>query len=177
MKKSFTLIEMIVVIGVIGMALPIFFTIILAIFQQQTRIYALQEIKRQGDDIITSINNTVKNSAMEIYSERTFSNQKCNLATAPNNTFSSSTGTDFFFKDRLGNWFNFYLNGTTNIASNSATTPIIFNNDKVTISNFSISCYRRGIYASPVVSLNFTVNYGATTTSLNYKTKVKLRSY
>jgi len=173
-SKSFTLIEIIIVIGVIGMALPIFFTIILAILQQQTRIYALQEIKRQGDGIVASINNTIKNNAIEIYADQAFTTAECSLAAS---SYSSANGEDFFLKDRLGNWFNFHLlMPGASMASDSAVTHISLNNDKVTIDNFSISCYRRGAYTPPIVSLNFKVNYGSTA-SLNYKTKVKLRSY
>ena len=65
-KKGFTLIEMVVVVGVIGFVLPILFAIVFLIIQQQARIYSLQEVKKQGDQALFSMRGTVKQYAEKI---------------------------------------------------------------------------------------------------------------
>ena len=67
MKKAFTLIETIVVIAVIGITLPVIFTIILALMREQVKIYRMSQVKREGDYAINLMENTIRNKAVTIY--------------------------------------------------------------------------------------------------------------
>jgi len=176
---SFTLIEIVVVVGVIGLVLPALFAIVFSILQQQTKIIRLQEIKKQGDFVLGTFKTEIKNSAVSIHSGQppTDINKVC---------LSTTVESAGYFKDRNNNWFRFYVPaGTTKIASQSASGSIDLTNDKVLINNFSISCYKTGDYSPAIVDIKYDICYnnGSSCTSirpeenaiLTYQTKVKLR--
>jgi len=176
---SFTLIEIMVVIGVIGLVLPALFTIIFAILQQQTKIIRIQEVKRQGDFVLGVIKTEIKNSAISIHSglPLTDLNKVCQTM------FVEEAAC---FKDRNGNWFRFYIpSGTTRIASISASGFSDLTNDKVIINDFSINCYKPGDYSPAIVDIKYKICYnnGDSCSSsrpeenmtITYQTKIKLR--
>jgi len=196
-KKSFTLIEMIVVIATIGLVLPTLFAIIFSILQQQVKIQRLSIVKREGDYILNVMENAIKNYATKIYSDSSLSNdnEKCK----DENSSYSNDGQNFYFKDKFGNWFRFCLSDQTGncnasdknyIASNSsilnAGSPgaVPLNSSQTKISNFSVQCYRTALYSPSVIDVSFIIEYNTTSsraeekvTPLNYQTKIKLRSY
>jgi len=179
-RLGFTLIEMIVVIGVIGLTLPVFFTIVFSILQQQARLYALQEVKRQGDNMLSYITASIKNNTTGIYSSTTFTPafEKCSSTTE--NSYDSDPGP-FYFKDKNSQWFRFYLvpnilNPNNNdLVYNSLATSYSLNNNKVTVTDLLISCYRLADYSTAIVTVSYDVNIG--TTTLNFKTRSKLKNY
>ena len=181
-NKAFTLIEVIVVIAVIGIVLPVLFSIIFSILQQQTKIQRLSLVKKEGDYILNVIENTLRNYAVKIYSENSFTTERC---TTDNPTYGPSNGINFFFRDKYDRWFNFYQN-SNNISSNSAnlSSPVDLNSSQTKITNFSIQCYKTALYSPPVVNVSFTIEYNTTSsrteekvTPLTYQTKIKLKSY
>jgi type II secretory pathway pseudopilin PulG len=180
-KKSFTLIEMIVVIATIGLVLPALFAIIFSILQQQVKIQRLSIVKREGDYVLNVMENTIRNYAVKIYSESSFTSERC---TGENPTYGPSNGSNFFFRDKSDRWFSFYQN-SNNISSNSAnlSSPVNFNSSQTKITNFSVQCYRTALYSPPVINISFTISYNTSssraeeTASFNYQTKVKLKSY
>src|SRR3989338_581338 len=178
MKKAFTLIEMLVVVGVIAFILPVVFTIVFAILRQQAKIYALQEVKRQGDFILGNIRTNLKNSAATVHSgPPDESNLVCNTA-------NSSNSGPLYFRDRFNNNF-WYSTNSDIVASNSSILEATLNltNDKVRVESISISCERQATFSSPVISISYTVDYDTSSTraedkaSFNYQTKIQLRSY
>jgi type II secretory pathway pseudopilin PulG len=186
-KKSFTLIEMIVVIATIGLVLPALFAIIFSILQQQVKIQRLSIVKREGDYILNIMENAIKNYATKIYSDSSLSNdnEKCK----DENSSYSNDGQNFYFKDKLGNWFRFYLDTANSISSESSVLnngspgSVSLNSSQTKITNFSIQCYRTALYSPPVINISFTISYYTSssrveeTASFNYQTKVKLKSY
>ena len=181
-KKSFTLIEMIVVIATIGLALPALFAIIFSILQQQVKIQRLSIVKREGDYVLNVMENTIRNYGESIHSTTppNESNKICQ---------SSSLENASYFKDKFGNWFRFYLNTTNSISSESSvlnnglpgSVSLISSQTKIT--NFSVQCYRTALYSPSVINISFTISYNTSssrveeTASFNYQTKVKLKSY
>ncbi len=188
-KKSFTLIEIIVVVAVIGLTLPAVFAIIFSILQQQIKIYRLSEVKRQGDYVLSNLENTIRNSAMEIYSDEALSsaNEKC--ASSGTSYPSPDNGEEFYFKNQFGQWFQFLVFDTEyQIASQSAVlTKIYLTTSKVRMEDFSISCSRSARYSPPIVTVSFNICYNNNNSctsarheevaSMTYKTQIKLRSY
>jgi len=176
-KKSFTLIEMIVVIATIGLVLPTLFAIIFSILQQQLKIQRLSIVKKEGDYVLNVMENVIRNYAVKIYSEHNFINERCA-------TENSTYGPNFFFRDKYDRWFNFYQS-YNNISSNSAnlSSPVNLNSSQTRITNFSIQCYKTALYSPPVINISFTISYYTSssraeeTASFNYQTKVKLKSY
>jgi hypothetical protein len=181
-KKSFTLIEMIVVIATIGLVLPALFAIVFSILQQQVKIQRLSIVKREGDYVLNVMENIIRNDAIKIYSEKTFNNEQCPME---NSSYGPQDGSTFYFRDKSDRWFNFYQN-TTNISSNSAnlSSPVNLNSSQTKISNFNIQCYRTALYSPPVIDVGFIIEYNTTSsraeekvTPLTYQTKIKLKSY
>ncbi len=178
-NKGFTLIEMLVVVGVVALILPAVFAMIFSILRQQSKLYALQEIKRQGDFVLNNIRTNLKNSAVTVHTATppTDSNLICNLASAPSTV-------PLFFKDRFNNYFSYALSGDL-IASNSsvpsATTSLT--NNRVKVVALSISCSRNATFSPPIVSISYTVQYNTNSTrpedtaSFTYQTKMQLKSY
>lgn len=191
-KKSFTLIEMIVVIATIGLVLPALFAIVFSILQQQVKIQRLSIVKREGDYVLNIMENIIRNYGESIHSAipPTESNKICQ---------SSSLENASYLKDKFGNWFRFCLSDQTGdcnasnknyIASNSSilnagnpgTTTL--NSSQTKISNFNIQCYRTALYSPPVIDVSFIIEYNTTSsraeekvTPLTYQTKIKLKSY
>lgn len=178
MKKSFTLIETVVVIAVIGLTLPVLFAIVLTLMRQQVKIYRLSQIKREGDYLISIMENTIRDKAISIHSIKPAVD--ANIVCSSDNSFSS--GPPLYFLDETKKWFG-YEGGVNTIASASAVSTINLTSNKTIISGFSISCSRKAIYSPPSVSISFTIEYNTTstrpeeTTSMYYQTRVKLRSY
>ncbi len=176
---SFTLIETVVVVGVIALVLPSLFAIVFAILQQQTKIIRLQEVKKQGDFVLGTIKTEIKNSAVSIHSDEpsTDLNKICQ---------TMAVEEAAYFKDRNSNWFRFYTPlGTTKIASESAAGSSDLTNDKVLINDFSINCYKTSDYSSAIVDIKYEICYNNGTVcsssrpeenvTLTYQTKIKLR--
>jgi type II secretory pathway pseudopilin PulG len=184
-RKSFTLIETIVVIAVIGLILPVVFSIFFILLQQQTKIYRLNTVKKEGDYLINIIENTIKNEAKSIHSAGppTDSNIECSTE---NSAYGSNQG--LYFLNNNNQWFEYLLNGEA-IASASGSTPTPTNltSTKTKISSFSISCSKNNLYSPPSISLSFNIEYCGDvsctqtrpeeTASLFYQTKIKLRNY
>lgn len=192
-KAGFTLIEVLVVIGVITIALPALFAIVFAIFRQQFRIYALQEVKRQGDNALGIIQDITRNYGVGIYSDPGLTTEKC---ADKGSNYSDSLGTNFYFKDKSGNRFKFYVDTDSDkLASESQrlsggspiTETFDLNSPKVRIlqvgSTPFISCERTSAYSPPTLTINFKVEYNTASeqpenkAEMIYQTKIKMRNY
>ncbi|MCX7956067.1 MAG: hypothetical protein N2593_03135 [Patescibacteria group bacterium] len=186
MKKLFTLIEIIIVLGVLGFFLPIIFSIIFTISRESIKIDRISLIKRQGDYIINELSLLIKNYALNIYSSE-----------PPIDTFLICKNSDDFFissekmifEDKEKNWFKIYLNGDK-ISSYSSFLDknIHLNTNDTKIYNFFISCENKSFYSSPIVNIRFNICYKGNSNDciLNsqeeisdflYQTKIKLRNY
>ncbi|MFA5770474.1 MAG: type II secretion system protein [Patescibacteria group bacterium] len=183
MKKSFTLIETIVVVAVIGLTLPVLFAIIFILMRQQTKINRLSQVKREGDYVINLMENTIKNDAITIHSGKPAddANITCSLAN------SSFSGPPLYFLDKTRRWFG-YEDGVNTIASaSSAVSSINLTSSKAKISSFSLSCSRENLFSPASISLSFKIEYcndvacnqtrPEETASLFYQTRIKLRNY
>jgi len=185
MKKSFTLIETIVVIAVIGLTLPVIFAIIFSFINQQVKIYRLSQTKRDGDYLINIMENTIRNNAISVHSARPAddTNIICN------NVGTSPSGTSLYFLNKNKQWFGYLATGNS-VASASVNLASAINltSSKTLVSNFSIYCSRNTVYSAPSILLSFDVCYitsgGSCTStrpeeiaSMHYQTRIKLRSY
>ena len=190
-NKGFTLIEMIVVISTIALSLPILFSIVFTILQQQTKIYRLTEVKRQGDYVLNTMENLIKNYAASVHSSQPPSenNKICQ--------WQNEQTINGYFLDKFGSYFRFcrsntgsncdadgnYIASFSSILNNGNSQTIPLNNDKVRISDFLLTCYQTNPYSPPVVGISFIIYYNTTSTrpedkaQMTYQTKVKLRSY
>ena len=184
-KSGFTLLETMIVIGIISLILPLIFSIVFSITRQQAKVYVLSTVKREGDNALSVIENLIRTNAIGIYSVQALSSKVCTTA-----SYDGGNGSSFYFSDKDGNWFNFKTTtdtGLLKIASDSSviSTAIDLTSTKNTqISAFNISCDQTSSTSSPIISIQFTIAQKQTTStriedlaSLNYSTKIKLRSY
>lgn len=182
MKKGFSIIELLIVIAIIAFTLPVVFSLFFATLQSQTKVLILQEVKRNGDFALDVIEDLVRTRAYAIYSDEELTTEVCSTKTSTLTPTSSGT---VFFSDSSGSSF-YFAPQSQKIASYSAVinpNPYYLTSDKVVVSNFTISCNRTAVLSPPIVSISFSVAQPATDVrheqqaTLNYQTKIKLRSY
>ncbi|MFH0773333.1 MAG: type II secretion system protein [bacterium] len=180
-KKSFTLIELIIAVGIISLVLPPVFNIFFSMMRQQLILISYQTMKRQGDSAQKNIVNILQNRAAYITDSAYTATDVCPLPLTPTPTYSP----DIYIKDRGGNSIHLYqktISATANIiASYSANMDKTFNltSTDVSISDLGFSCYLVNEFSPPVVSTTFTV-YKSTAfkeTSLPYYFEVRLKNY
>ncbi len=183
MKKllGFTLVEMLVVIGIVAITLPATFAIIFAIIRQQARVYALKQVKREGDFVLNKLDDNIRNNAIGIFTDASLSSnyEVCNLA----NTSASNTSGNFYFKDKIGNWFQYSSSPDNSIAFQSAVSSTSnLTTSAVKISNFLISCNRWAAFSPPIVSISFDINFNGAQfqeqqVKIHYQTQVGMKNY
>lgn len=180
-RRSFTLIEMIVVISVIAITLPSIFAIVFGIVQQQTKIYRISKVKEEGDYILNLISNTIKNRAFSIHSSSTAdgSDQVCKDSPS-----SIAPANSLYFRDLSNDMFGYsFSSNTISSASSKFASSISLNSDKISIDNFIIYCDKNTTtFSAPIISIEFDISYKLASTrpedsaNLHYQTKVKLRN-
>jgi len=193
-KKGFSLLEIIVVLGVLGLLLPSVFGIVYIIMQQQLRIHRLSQTKQQGDLVLNYMKESISRNAVGVGSALG-SPQCVNSASTYSNasgefnfTLDNSATPDMFsFEENAGELV--FTQKTYDTMLLDYTTDDISLNDSATVvvSNFVIECQRRSadlvnVNFFPVVGFEYDATFVDTTptaqegvVSLHYQTKVKLR--
>ena len=189
-KKGFTFIETLVVLSVLGLIFPIMFSTLFVILELQLRIFRLTEVKRQGDYIVSFLENSLKDNAYTIYAADT--TEICEAGSV--NPFPHS-GNVGYFQDKYNSIFSIDYNwpNLTVVPNPIFPAPTFsfppgqLNSSKVIISSFVMTCQRESIFSAPLVSLNFSICYNLNESctssrpeeevSLNYQTNIKLRTY
>lgn len=181
-KKSFSLIEVIIVITIISIVLPVLFNTLFSVLQQQLKIYRLAEIKRQGDYVLNVMENNIRNNAVSIHSgvPTTDSNEICKNTTSYSN---------LYFEDKNSLWFHYELS-TIYLVSKTSTSTTNLTSNKVRVEGLTITCNRSAKYSPPFIDISYTICYNNNNSPCNdtairteerasmiYKTKIKLRNY
>lgn len=193
-RKGFSLLEIIVVLGVLALLLPTVFGVVYIIMQQQQRIYRLTETKKQGDLIMSYLKESISRSAVGIVNDAgvaqcvapgiTYSNTIGEF----NLTMDDSTTPDMFsFQQNAGQLLFIQQTYMPLLGAYSDTSISLNDSVRVQIANFVIECRKRSadlvnVNFFPVVGFSFDATFvDATPTaqegvvSLHYQTKVKLR--
>lgn len=196
-KKSFTFIEMVVVISVMLFIVPALFSVIFMILREQARVIKLAIVKREGDYLLNSIANTIRNEATSVHSFKppNEGNVICNSVYN-----YSTTSAALYFKDKRGNWFG-YTQEVSNLSSLSSSfttfptstpspTPVTYtlNSLNTKVRNFTIGCKTNYAYGFPLVNISFDICFKTAlgycdtpkpeeNVNLHYETKIKLRNF
>lgn len=184
-KKSgstgYTLIEMLIVIAIIGIILPTVFSIVYVIVNQQFKVFRIIETKRQGDYTLTFIKEKILREAISV--QDAAGNPHC---LEPGIEHSSAGGNDFVFVTTSGTYqFTSVSSGNVTYLQfiENSNSPVALTTNKVTISDFNISCEKRNSITKPIIDINFNVSFSDASptvqegiVSLPYKTKLKLRN-
>lgn len=196
-KKSFTFIEMIVVISIVSLVIPSIFAIIFAILREQVKIVRMSIVKREGDYALNLITNTIRNNALSVHTDHpvTDSNEICKTA----NNQATPSAYPLFFKNKTGDWFGYgiisnkissyssYVIPTITVSPTSAFTSLELTSLNTSIQNFLIGCSNSYAYGLPVVSISFDICYKTSSgdcvssrpeeiVNLHYQTKIRLRN-
>lgn len=172
-EKGFTLIEFLIVLSIVVFIVPSVFGLIYSLLRQQSRIIALQEVKRQGDLAFNHIKVNIKNNAVSTYSNLSGATAIC--AT----TGSSSAATSsMYFQNATGlnSYFGYSGSGTAIQYLQTGSSAAI-TNSAVNVSSLALGCTKVSEFTPPLVNLAFTVSQSANNVSLNYKTLIKLNTH
>ena len=187
-RKSFTLIELIVAVGVVGFILPAVFSIFFTIIRQQLVLVAYQEMKYQGDSVQRNIINLLQNRASNVTnSTHTLqSSDICPLPLSPTPTYSPA----FYVGDRDGAFIHLSQAVLLGSSSNTVASASVnfdqsvnktydLTSNKVSITNLGFTCVRINEFTPPIISAQFTVQKSTTfkDISLPYAFNVRLRNY
>lgn len=186
-NHGFTLIETIIVIGIISFILPIIFSIIFSITRQQAKVYILSTVKREGDNALNIIENAIRNNTISIHSDVPQPiNKVCTGNSLQYPLTGTSNGSDFYFSDKYGQYFRFrLLNNEIASSSSIINASVDLTSDANTrITDFDINCKQTSTYTPPIVDIHFKIEQKQTSStraediaSLDYSTKIKLRNY
>ena len=177
-KKGFTMIEMLIVIGLFIILLPTIFAILSTILRQQLRMYKIVEAKRQGDAAMAFMKEKILRDGVSITSN---TGSQCFDASPPNNQYTTSDGRWFrIFNESGTSYYNFYQSagGQINYYESNLNITAALTANTVRVTNFQISCFRRSLNSPPMIQISYTVTStdNTATISLPYKTKVRLLS-
>jgi type II secretory pathway pseudopilin PulG len=177
-KKSFTLIELVVAVGVVGLILPTVFNIFFTMIRQQLVLVAYQEMKQQGDSVQRNIKNLLQDRAAYITDSLYTATDVCPLPITPTPTNSPQ----IYINDRDGRHIRLYqktVSSVDTVASDSATKSYNLTSSNVTISDVGFTCYKTSDFTPPYISAKFTIHKSTifNQMSLPYEFKTKLRTY
>lgn len=185
-RAAFTFVETLVVLAVVGLILPALFSIYFVIVREQLKLNRLTEVKRQGDRIVSYLENTVRNSSYRLYNS---SNSEVCGTSAP---FPAPTASVRYFRDEYGNGFSIYspsINLLDIRITPAMPAPTLsfqtgqLNSSKVNITGFSMYCSKTASFTAPLVNISFQADFNTASTrpednaSLLYQTSVKLRNF
>jgi len=175
-NRAFTLIEMLIVISIVGIAVPIIVTIFGAVMRQQIQTKKLVETKNQADFVLNSVKIIVKNHAFSLHNSFPASteNEICQ------NQSETQTPTSMVFEDLEGESFYFDLQeGVVASVSSVLAEPVELSSKPVAISDLVVSCSRSSFFASPLVRVSFTATHEDTrlgVVALPFQTRISLRN-
>ncbi len=185
-QKGFTLIEALVVVGIIALVLPAVFAIIFAIVREQAKVYALKQVKREGDFVISSMENTIRGYAAGIYNSQSLNQEECNPnALGQQNPYPTTLGDNgnaFYFKDYNGNWLHYYLNGNSIASSSAVFSPTNITTSQIRVSSFQLQCNRTAQFSTPIITVSFQIalpssSFQENFAQLQYQTQIKMKNY
>jgi prepilin-type N-terminal cleavage/methylation domain-containing protein len=194
-NSAFTLVEVVIVMAIIGIMLPIVFSVLFTVAKQQNKIFRLSEAKQQGDYALNYMKAYIRNNGDSIFQDSDMQIEACTDSVAPDNELTSQGGTTFYLskKNAVTEFFQFTSEEYQYDSVNDIRyNRLMFNNSgdiqqlttsTVSIVNFSISCFRRSASSEPFVFISFTIFYKTNLSTaapedqaiLNYRGIVKMR--
>ncbi len=195
LQKAFTMIEVIVVLAIIGIMLPIIFSVLLTVAKQQSKIFRLTEAKTQGDYALSFMKTYIQKNGAEVFQDSELQLEVCSDSVEPDNQYTALDGENFYFSknNSLTEFFQFR---TVEYEFDSVTDEhfyyLIFNDNneelplttgRVSVRNFYISCFRKNAADPPSIFFSFIVYYKTSLVSaapedialLKYKGVIKMR--
>lgn len=175
-KNGFTLIEIIIVFGIINFFLVFIFTSISLVLKLYRINSSLTKLKLDAGTILNSVRYNIKQNAIEVFLDPDLA-QKC---TVDNPIVNSNR---LYFLDKKGNKFGYYLSNN-NFASYSGILDKNFflNSGETKIIDLELSCIQNNELIPPLISIKFKINeninsYNNEAQEMFFSTKVKMKNY
>ncbi len=186
-QRGFTLIEVVAVVAIIGISLPIVFSILTTIVEQQGKVYRLTEAKQQGDFVSAYLKAYLRRNGEAIYGsyvDGVFTGGICDPEDGIS-TFATQSGKDFYFQNRYrpNSFFRFYNERVTietgELGQTREISQIMFDEDgsihplttnNVKVENFSIECFRKNSYGGPFVKISYLIYFTGNSDSFDINT-------
>lgn len=177
-----TLVEVVVVIGIISIALPALFSTLIVSTRQQVSISRINEVKNQGDSVLGTMTSRIKNDAQTLCMSTdgtTCGTKLCETADGAHDMNS--------FIDKSGGFVRYYADtATQSLYEYSATASVVpvvntkrLTNDRVKVSSFALQCQKVSETTRPIVSIQYSVLAESTgntkaedRATLDYSTKI-----
>lgn len=180
---GFTFIEMVVVIGVIGFALPALFAIIFSIARAQTKVQHLTEVKKQADSAIDAIKTTIREDTDGIFVNDI--NNVGSKISAECGRIGVNNGSDIYFHTSDGEYIQFYAASGQLVKKIEGATEQPLTSNKVKVFNgdpddanssaeIELSCQQDAVSSSPLVKIHFWAAYQGSTISTRSEDKAQL---
>ncbi len=174
-RRGMTLVEVVVVIGIISIALPALFSTLIVSTRQQVSISRINEVKNQGDSVLGVMTSRIKSNANRLCvtsaADTSCVTEVCGSTTASPTDMNS-------FIDRASVLTRYYLKGTSIYESTGGTEKRL-TNDLVKVNSLVIQCHKTSQTTRPIISIQYTViaePLGNTNVSeratLDYSTKI-----
>ena len=176
-RKGFTLIEFLVVLSIVIFIIPSVFGLIYSLLRQQSRVVALQEVKRQGDLAFNHMKTTINNSAVSTYNGSL--GTPAAVCATTSSIYTGSSGAPMYFLNASGvnSYFGYSLNGTALQYEQTSAAASALTNSSVVISDLAFGCTKNSEFSPPLVNVSYTVTQSANNVSLGYKTLIKLNTH
>lgn len=172
-RRGFTLVELVVVVAIITVSVPAIFSLFFSIFRARSKIYILQELKKNGDYSINVMSNLIKQRAISIHTDPGVADvgEICSTKSRLDSNSSSAVGQLLYFKDLDGRMFYFttkydrissYSSFLKESDDDSTDDTIGVNSGSLMsgntrVDNWGLSCYRTNPFSPPIVTVRFTV--------------------
>lgn len=152
-QRGMTLVEVVVVIGIVSIALPALFSTLIVSTRQQVSISRINEVKSQGDTVLSAMTRRIKNNAIKLC-VTSATDTSCATEVCGSTTTSPTNMNSFI--DRASILTRYYLRGTSIYESNGATETRL-TNDRVKVNSLAIQCYKTSETSRPIIAIQYTV--------------------
>ncbi len=175
--EGFTLIEVIVAVGIISLVLPVIFNIFFITLKSQFEFNELKKVKNNGDNAVNQIQNLIRNDATRLV--------KCTDRTTicqQSETYESPDG-DFCFIQKTGKLVKIAKQGNNFVVQSTEEASFNYNFNLISISQVGLDMVPIAkctgfTYSPPIVNYDFSLaSSKSANVKLQYKVTSKLRNY
>jgi type II secretory pathway pseudopilin PulG len=182
--SSFTLVEMLIIITIVGILLPATFFIMSKILDQQLRIYKLVETKREGDYIFNFMRDSIRRDGKDLLAQTVGWTPICTLAGSNYKSLTNGQDVRFLTPTTPQRYFRFYQVGTDLFYDNNGIISQLNSTKLITDAGlFDLGCYKYLSSNPAIITLTFRVTYNdefkndpIRKTTLWYRTYIRIRN-
>ncbi|MFO0703552.1 MAG: type II secretion system protein [Patescibacteria group bacterium] len=147
--KAFTLVEIIIVVAIMGVALQVLTGILFTIMRQQSAVIRFSNVKKEGDQVMERMKS-------EIYKRTINITDSAGVPVCVTSSESAANMTTGYFVDSTPISFRFSQSGNYIVYRNNGVNSNL-NTSKTSISGLTVQCKRLGTYSNRLIMVSFTI--------------------